>query len=66
MDGDQQTSVAAMQGRGRGIRVFVEQLRGEREYEYEGLPAHWRKISWRFCRRLETGSRHCILANVVI
>ena len=38
-DGDQQTSVAAMQGRGRGIRRFVEQLCGEGGDAYEGWPA---------------------------
>ena len=57
-DGDQHTSTAAaMQGRGRGIRGFVEQLCGEGGDVYEGWTASERKRSWRVCRRLETGSR---------
>ena len=46
-DGDQQTSTAAMQGRGRGIRGFVEQLCGEGGDVYEGWTASKRKRSWR-------------------
>ena len=38
-DGDQQNSVAAIQGRGRMIRVCVEQLCGEGGGVYEGWPA---------------------------
>ena len=37
-DGDQQTSAAAMRGKERGIRGFVE-LCGEWGYVYEGWPA---------------------------
>ena len=59
-DVDQQTSTAAMQGRGRGIRRFVEQLCGEGGDVYEGWTASERKRSWRVCRRLETGSRQWI------
>ena len=55
-DGDQQTSTAAMQGRGRVIRGFVEQLCGEGGYVYEGWTASERKRSWRVYQRLETGS----------
>ena len=59
-DVDQQTSTAAMQGRGRGIIGFVEQLCGEGGYVYEGWTASARKRSWSVCRRHETGSRQCI------
>ena len=61
-DVDQQTSTAAMQGRGRGIRGFVEQLCGEGGDVYEGIgwTASERKGSWSVCRRLETGSRQWI------
>ena len=59
-DVDQHTSTAAMQGRGRGIRRFVEQLCGEGGDVYEGWTASERKRSWRVCRRLETGSRQWI------
>ena len=38
-DVDQQTSAAAVQGRGRGIRGFVEQLCSEGGDVYEGWPA---------------------------
>ena len=37
-DGDQQTSAAAMLGRGRGMRGFAEQLCGEGGDVYEGWP----------------------------
>ena len=59
-DVDQQTSTAAMQGRERGIRGIVEQRCGEGGDVYEGWAAPERKRSWRFCRRLETGSRQWI------
>ena len=59
-DVDQQTSAAAMQGRGRGIRGFVEQLCGEGGDVYEGWTASERKRSWSVCRRLETGSKQWI------
>ena len=59
-DVDQQTSRAAMQGRGRGIRGFMEQLCGEGGDVYEGWTASERKGSWSVCRRLETGSRQWI------
>ena len=49
-----------MQGRGRGIRGFVEQLCGEGGDVYEGWTASERKGSWSVCRRLETGSRQWI------
>ena len=45
-DVDQQTSTAAMQGRGRGIRGFMEQLCGEGGDVYEGWTASERKGSW--------------------
>ena len=51
---------AAMQGRGRGIRGFMEQLCGEGGDVYEGWTASERKGSWSVCRRLETGSRQWI------
>ena len=59
-DVDQQPSTAAMQGRGRGIRGFMEQLCGEGGDVYEGWTASERKGSWSVCRRLETGSRQWI------
>ena len=59
-DVDQQTSTAAMQRRGRGIRRFVEQLCGEGGDVCEGWTASERKRSWRVCRRLETSSRQWI------
>ena len=59
-DGDQQTSTAAIQGRGRGIRGFMEQLCGEGGDVYEGWTASEQKGSWSVCRRLETGSRQWI------
>ena len=49
-----------MQGRGRGIRGFMEQLCGEGGDVYEGWTASERKGSWSVCRRLETGSRQWI------
>ena len=49
-----------MQGRGRGIRGFVEHLCGEGGDVYEGWTASERKGSWSVCRRLETGSRQWI------
>ena len=49
-----------MQGIGRGIRGFVEQLCGEGGGVYEGWTASERKGSWSVCRRLETGSRQWI------
>ena len=59
-DVDQQASTAAIQGRGRGIRGFVEQLCDEEGDVYEGWTASERKRSWSVCRRLETGSRQWI------
>ena len=52
-DGDQQTSTAAMQGRGRGIRGFVEQLCGEGGYVYGGWPAPERKVAGVFADSLK-------------
>ena len=49
-----------MQGRGRGIRGFMEQLCDEGGDVYEGWTASERKGSWSVCRRLETGSREWI------
>ena len=49
-----------MQGRGRGIRGFMEQLCGEGGDVYEGWTASERKGSCSVCRRLETGSRQWI------
>ena len=46
-----------MQGRGRGIRGFVEQICGEGGDVYEGWPAPYREMSWCFCRRIGTGGK---------